>query len=99
MKPSWRTAIILTAIAGAIITTILIFQSTKQPSIALTEEWIATQVASTMPKLPQCDYCLRYSHNPHLVCTVHPSALYQQPPYPLASKVWSKLQFLKCLVG
>lgn len=45
MKPLWRTSIILTAIAGAIITTILIFQRTKQPSIALTEEWIATQVA------------------------------------------------------
>ncbi|MEH2057602.1 MAG: hypothetical protein V7K97_15840 [Nostoc sp.] len=45
MKPSWRTGIILTAIAGAIITAILIFQRTNQPSIALTEEWIATQVA------------------------------------------------------
>ncbi|MDZ8228004.1 thermonuclease family protein [Nostoc sp. ChiVER01] len=44
MKPFWRTPIILTAIAGAIITTILIFQRTNQPSIALTEEWIATQV-------------------------------------------------------
>ena len=45
MKPLWRTPIILTAIAGAIITAILIFQRTNQPSIALTEEWIATQVA------------------------------------------------------
>ncbi|MHC5727387.1 MAG: hypothetical protein ACYT04_35060 [Nostoc sp.] len=45
MKPSWRTGIILTAIAGAIITAISIFQRTNQPSIALTEEWIATQVA------------------------------------------------------
>lgn len=45
MKPSWRTGIILTAIAGATITTILIFQKTNKPSIALTEEWIATQVA------------------------------------------------------
>ncbi|MEH1865535.1 MAG: thermonuclease family protein [Nostoc sp.] len=45
MKPSWITGIILTAIAGATISAILIFQSTKQPSIALTEEWIATQVA------------------------------------------------------
>ncbi|MGJ5634947.1 thermonuclease family protein [Nostoc sp. CALU 1950] len=45
MKPLQRTPIILTVIAGAIITTILIFQRTKQPSIALTEEWIATQVA------------------------------------------------------
>lgn len=44
MKPSWITGIILTAIAGAIITAILIFQRTNQPSIALTEEWIATQV-------------------------------------------------------
>ncbi|MEH1854952.1 MAG: hypothetical protein V7L11_25535 [Nostoc sp.] len=45
MKPSWITGIILTAIAGAIITAILIFHRTNQPSIALTEEWIATQVA------------------------------------------------------
>jgi len=26
-----------------------------------------------MPKIPQCDRCLLYSHNPHLVCTVHPT--------------------------
>ncbi|WP_189523643.1 thermonuclease family protein [Nostoc sp. PA-18-2419] len=45
MKPLWRTTIILTAIAGATISAISIFQRTKQPSIALTEEWIATQVA------------------------------------------------------
>ena len=45
MKPSWITGIILTAPAGAMITAILIFQRTNQPSIALTEEWIATQVA------------------------------------------------------
>ena len=44
MKPFWRTPIILTAIAGATIIAILIFQRTKQPSIALTEEWIAIQV-------------------------------------------------------
>ncbi|MEH2353098.1 thermonuclease family protein [Nostoc sp.] len=44
MKPLWRTSIILTAIAGAIITAILIFQKTNQSSIALTEEWTATQV-------------------------------------------------------
>ena len=41
----WRTAIILTTIAAAIITAILIFQRTNQPSIAFSEEWIATQVA------------------------------------------------------
>ncbi|MEH2271837.1 MAG: thermonuclease family protein [Nostoc sp.] len=46
MKPSWRTGIILTAIAGATISAISIFQRTNQPSIALTEEWIATQVAN-----------------------------------------------------
>ncbi|WP_196517688.1 hypothetical protein [Nostoc sp. WHI] len=45
MKPSWKTTIILTAIAGATTIAILIFQRTNQPSIALTEEWIATQVA------------------------------------------------------
>ena len=45
MKPLSKTAIILTAIAGATISAISIFQRTNQPSIALTEEWIATQVA------------------------------------------------------
>lgn len=25
-----------------------------------------------MPKLPECNHCLLYSHNPHLVCAVHP---------------------------
>ncbi|MBD0390442.1 MAG: hypothetical protein ICV54_29080 [Nostoc sp. C3-bin3] len=45
MKPFWRTPIILTAIAGATIIAISIFQNTNQPSIALTEQWIATQVA------------------------------------------------------
>ncbi|MFS0520014.1 thermonuclease family protein [Nostoc sp. UIC 10607] len=45
MKLSGKTTIILTAIAGATISAISIFQRTKQPSIALTEEWIATQVA------------------------------------------------------
>ncbi|MEH2364405.1 thermonuclease family protein [Nostoc sp.] len=44
MKPLWRTAIILTAIAGVTIIAILIFQKTNQQSIALTEEWAATQV-------------------------------------------------------
>ncbi|MBE8971315.1 thermonuclease family protein [Nostocales cyanobacterium LEGE 12452] len=44
MKPSWITGIILTAIAGATISAISIFQRTNQPSIALTEEWTATQV-------------------------------------------------------
>ncbi len=43
MKPLWRTSIILTAIAGVTIIAILIFQKTNQPSIALTEEWIATE--------------------------------------------------------
>ncbi|ACC85048.1 thermonuclease family protein [Nostoc punctiforme] len=45
MKPLWKTLVILTAIAGATIIAISIFQRTNQPSIALTEEWIATQVA------------------------------------------------------
>ncbi|WP_196528500.1 hypothetical protein [Nostoc commune] len=44
MKPSWKTTIILTAIAGATIIAILIFQKTNQQSIALTEEWTVTQV-------------------------------------------------------
>ncbi|MEH1945312.1 MAG: hypothetical protein V7L01_34570 [Nostoc sp.] len=28
-----------------------------------------------MPKLPECDNCLLYSHNPHLVCVVHPDGV------------------------
>ncbi|MEM7712439.1 MAG: hypothetical protein AAF349_02400 [Cyanobacteria bacterium P01_A01_bin.68] len=26
-----------------------------------------------MPRLPECDRCLLYAHDPHLVCAVHPS--------------------------
>ncbi len=26
-----------------------------------------------MPKIPDCDRCLLYSHDPHLVCAVHPA--------------------------
>ena len=26
-----------------------------------------------MPKLPECDRCLLYARNPHLVCAVHPA--------------------------
>ncbi|MGF1939472.1 MAG: hypothetical protein RM347_034895 [Nostoc sp. ChiQUE02] len=26
-----------------------------------------------MPKIPHCDRCLLYSHDPHLVCAVHPA--------------------------
>ena len=26
-----------------------------------------------MPKLPECDRCLLYARNPHLVCAVHPT--------------------------
>ncbi|MEG4407207.1 hypothetical protein [Microcoleus sp. MON2_D5] len=26
-----------------------------------------------MPKIPECDRCLLYARNPHLVCAVHPT--------------------------
>ncbi|MCC3509504.1 MAG: hypothetical protein JGK29_10425 [Microcoleus sp. PH2017_17_BER_D_A] len=26
-----------------------------------------------MPKLPECDRCILYARNPHLVCAVHPA--------------------------
>jgi len=26
-----------------------------------------------MPKISECDRCLLYAHNPHLVCAVHPA--------------------------
>ena len=28
-----------------------------------------------MPKIPDCDRCLLYSHNPYLVCAVHPDGV------------------------
>ncbi|MCG6135134.1 MAG: hypothetical protein MET45_10785 [Nostoc sp. LLA-1] len=28
-----------------------------------------------MPKLPECDRCLLYAHDPHLVCSVHPDGV------------------------
>jgi len=28
-----------------------------------------------MPKISQCDRCQFYSHNPHLVCAVHPDGV------------------------
>jgi hypothetical protein len=28
-----------------------------------------------MPKLPECDRCLLYARDPHLVCAVHPMGL------------------------
>ncbi|MEP0873555.1 hypothetical protein NDA01_27730 [Trichocoleus desertorum AS-A10] len=30
---------------------------------------------SVRRKLPKCDRCLFYAHNPHLVCTNHPSGV------------------------
>ncbi|MBD2727160.1 hypothetical protein H6G96_12665 [Nostoc sp. FACHB-892] len=48
MKPLWITGIILTAITGATITAISILQRTNQLSIALTEEWIASQFVKPM---------------------------------------------------
>ncbi|MBD2302997.1 hypothetical protein [Nostoc sp. FACHB-190] len=26
-----------------------------------------------MPKIPECDRCLLYAHDPHIVCAVHPT--------------------------
>jgi hypothetical protein len=28
-----------------------------------------------MPKIPDCDRCLLYSHDPHLICAVHPNGV------------------------
>ena len=28
-----------------------------------------------MSKIPECDRCTLYAHNPHLVCAVHPSGV------------------------
>ncbi|WP_414516063.1 hypothetical protein [Nostoc sp. PCC 9305] len=48
---------------------------TLETSIQLNQQAIAwnRQYTGTMPKLPECDCCLLYSHNPHFICTVHPN--------------------------
>jgi hypothetical protein len=28
-----------------------------------------------MPKILNCNYCLLYAHNPHIVCAVHPTGV------------------------
>jgi hypothetical protein len=28
-----------------------------------------------MPKIPECDRCSLYAHNPYLICAVHPSGV------------------------
>ena len=28
-----------------------------------------------MPKIPKCDRCSFYAHNPHLICAVHPGGV------------------------
>jgi hypothetical protein len=28
-----------------------------------------------MPKIPDCDRCSLYAHNPHLICAVHPDGV------------------------
>ncbi|MGK7897398.1 MAG: hypothetical protein AB4372_28205 [Xenococcus sp. (in: cyanobacteria)] len=28
-----------------------------------------------MPKIPDCDRCSLYAHNPHLICAVHPNGV------------------------
>ncbi|MDM9580155.1 hypothetical protein [Nostoc sp. GT001] len=28
-----------------------------------------------MPKLPECDRCFLYAHNPHIICVVHPTGV------------------------
>jgi hypothetical protein len=48
-----------------------------------------------MPKIPQCDRCLLYAHNPHLVCAVHPKGVdgntckdFEADPYTEAEELW-----------
>ncbi|MEG3941921.1 MULTISPECIES: hypothetical protein [unclassified Microcoleus] len=43
----------------------------QHPNFWETKTNIKTQPA--MPKLPECDRCLLFAHNPHLVCAVHPA--------------------------
>ncbi len=32
----------------------------------------STMDKNAMSKIPDCDRCTLYAHNPHLVCAVHP---------------------------
>ncbi len=32
-----------------------------------------------MPKISECDRCLLYAHNPHLICAVHPDGINSAP--------------------
>jgi hypothetical protein len=48
-----------------------------------------------MPKIPECDRCLLYSHNPHLVCAVHPGGVdgnscldFREDPNAQAVELW-----------
>lgn len=44
----------------------------RSPSIKSSEEKVGC-ITGTIPKIPQCDHCLLNSHNPHIVCVVHPA--------------------------
>ncbi len=35
----------------------------------------STMDKNTMSKIPECDRCTLYAHNPHLVCAVHPDGV------------------------
>lgn len=34
-----------------------------------------SSITGAMSKIPQCDRCLLYCHNPHIVCAVHPDGI------------------------
>ena len=54
-----------------------------------------------MPKIPDCDHCQFYAHDPHLVCAVHPQGVdgtcfdFRQDPNSRAGedKQWSPLGY------
>ncbi len=48
-----------------------------------------------MPKIPQCDRCLFYAHNPYLVCAVHLDGVdgnscldFREDPNAQAEELW-----------
>ena len=60
----------------------------------------STMDKNTMPKIPECDRCTLYAHNPHLVCAVHPDGVktdkcsdFRPRPNAEIQKQWSPQEY------
>jgi hypothetical protein len=56
-----------------------------------------------MPKIPDCDRCLLYAHNPYLICAVHPSGVesdrcfdFQLDPNAKQEEQWAPFGYSFC---